>query len=57
MPLIPPWPIEVAVLLRAAEAVLRRAEQADPRDPAVGAMAADVTAMLAKLEALARPDE
>jgi len=54
MPIEPPWPIKVLTLLRDAMVVLRRAEQADPHNPAIGALAADVEATIAKLEALAR---
>jgi hypothetical protein len=57
MPITPPWPIEVLNLLREAMAVLHRAEQADPRDPAVVAVAGDVGAAIAKLEPLARSQE
>jgi hypothetical protein len=61
MPLEPPVPldlslaIEALVFLRAAQAVLRRAEQADPPDHTLGAVAADVDAAIAKIEAIARP--
>ena len=57
MPITPPWPIEVLTLLREAMVVLRRAEQADPRNPAIVAVAGDVGAAIAKLEPLVRSQE
>jgi len=57
MPLEPPFPIippfiEAIVLLRAAQAALARTEATDPRSSATAAVAGDVGAALAKLEAL-----
>jgi hypothetical protein len=52
MPLIPPWPIDVLTQLRTIQTVLQRAKQMEPRDPAIDAVAGDVAAAIAKLEAL-----
>lgn len=57
MPLEPPWPMEVLDLLRAASALLQRAREANPRDPAIDSVTADIDAAISKLGPLARSQD